>query len=339
MIFGDFFQKKQKDIYLMPKTNILITGALGFIGHYLSEFLAKKNHNLILVDNFERMLGKKYIKKRIENLKKYKNVKILNLDIKNKNHLNKIKKKIHTIIHLAAINGTKNFYTQPDKVLDVLLIGGYNILEYAHRKKIDDIIFFSSSEVYQMPKIIPTKEDVECIVPDIWNPRYSYGGGKISQELMIANLYPKSFKRRIIIRPHNIYGQNMGHDHVIPEILQKVIHAKVHNKNFIEVIGPIKNTRSFMHINDFLNAFYLVFKKGKNKKIYNIGNDDEISIDLLIKKILNITRSNLRIKEKFIKNFIQTSRRCPEINRIKKLGYKQTVSINEGVKELFNNFY
>jgi nucleoside-diphosphate-sugar epimerase len=322
----------------MPKEYILITGALGFIGHHLSFFLAKKKYKLILVDNFERTLKKKYLNKRIERLKSYKNVKIINLDIRNISNSKKINYKIKTIIHLAAINGTKNFYNNPDKVLDILLSGGYSILKFAHKKKIDNIFFFSSSEVYQKPKSIPTNEEIECVVPDIWNPRYSYGGGKIAQELMISNLYPKSFKKRIIIRPHNIYGQNMGHDHVIPEVIKKIKTANRKKKNSIEIIGPAKNTRSFMHIDDFLNAFYLIFKSKKNREIFNIGNNDEIDIKSLIKKILNKMNCKLKIKEKIFKNFGQTNRRCPDINKIEKLGYKQKITLDKGIDDIINNF-
>ena len=208
---------------------------------------------------------------------------------------------------MAAINGTKNFYEKPDKVLDILVVGGYNILKFAKTNKIKEIFFFSSSEVYQKPKKIPTNEDIECIVPDIWNPRYSYGGGKIAQELMIANLYPKHFNKRIIIRPHNIYGPNMGNDHVIPEIIQKIFRLLKNKKNINEIIGSKKNTRSFMHIEDFLNAFYLIFKRKINNEIFNIGNNDEISIEKLIKKILQNFNNKLIIKEKIIKNFGQTN--------------------------------
>jgi nucleoside-diphosphate-sugar epimerase len=323
----------------MLKKYILITGALGFIGHKLSEFLAEKKFNLILVDNFERSLKKKYLNERIKKLTKYKNVKILNLDVRKINNSTRVNNEIKTIIHLAAINGTKNFYNKPDKVLDILLAGGYNILKFAHTKKVDNIFFFSSSEVYQKPKNIPTNEDVECVVPDIWNPRYSYGGGKIAQELMIANFYPKSFKRRIIIRPHNIYGQNMGHDHVIPEIIKKVMTAIKNKKDSIEIIGSKKITRSFMHIDDFLDAFYLIYKNKEKKKIYNIGNNDEITIHSLIKKILKKINCNLEIKEKIIKNFGQTNRRCPDITKIKKIGYKQKISIDQGINNIIDNYY
>ena len=176
-------------------------------------------------------------------------------------------------------------------------------------------------------------------MPNIWNPRYSYGGGKIAQELMIANLYPKDFNKRIIIRPHNIYGPNMGNDHVIPEIIQKVFRLIKNKENILEIIGSKKNTRSFMHIEDFLNAFYLIFKKKIKNEIFNIGNNDEISIEKLVKKILLNFNNKLIIKEKIIKNFGQTNRRCPDITKISKLGYKQKISIDTGIKLMVQNYF
>lgn len=321
----------------MYKKTILITGALGFIGHHLSLYFAKKKFNLILIDNFGRKLKKKDLKKRIKDLENLRNVKIINSDITKIKNLNNIKLRINTIIHLAAINGTKNFYKIPDKVLDVLINGGYNILKFAHAKKVENLYFFSSSEVYQKPKNIPTKEDVECIVPNIWNPRYSYGGGKLAQELMISNLFPNSFKRRVIIRPHNIYGTNMGTDHVIPEIIDKIRKAKKKGKKHIEIVGSKKNTRSFMHINDFLNAFYILFKKSKNREIYNIGNNDEISIEKLIKKITKKLKYKTDIIENLKMGKGQTNRRCPNINKITKLGYKQKITIDKGIGEMIEN--
>ena len=130
----------------------------------------------------------------------------------------------------------------------------------------------------------------------------------------------------------------MGHDHVIPEVIKKIITAKKLKKDSIDIIGPSKNTRSFMHIDDFLNAFYLIFKSKKNREIFNIGNNDEIDIKSLIKKILNKMNCKLKIKEKIFKNFGQTNRRCPDINKIEKLGYKQKITLDKGIDDIINNF-
>ena len=116
----------------------------------------------------------------------------------------------------------------------------------------------SSSEVYQTPLKIPTKEDEPLKIPDIYNPRYSYGGGKILTELMGINYGKKFFKKLVIFRPHNVYGPDMGNEHVIPEFINRYKNLK---KKFFKIQGTGKETRSFIYIDDFLQAFELILKK------------------------------------------------------------------------------
>ena len=69
---------------------------------------------------------------------------------------------------------------------------------------------------------MPTSEEEPLKIPDINNPRFSYGGGKILTELMGINYGRKFFTKIIIFRPHNVYGADMGNEHVIPELIQKM---------------------------------------------------------------------------------------------------------------------
>ena len=102
-------------------------------------------------------------------------------------------------------------------------------------------------------------------MPDVFNPRYSYGAGKIISELVAINYGKKFFNKMIIFRPHNVYGPNMGNEHVIPELINKFKKAR-NNKIIIQGSGKI---RSFMHIEDFIQAALLI--KRKTFKYYNIG--------------------------------------------------------------------
>ena len=95
----------------------------------------------------------------------------------------------------------------------------------------------SSSEVYQTPKKIPTDEKELLKVPDPYNPRYSYGASKMMTEIMSIHIGKKFLKKLIIFRPHNVYGPNMGNEHVIPEIINKIKYAVKKKKKIY------KNTR------------------------------------------------------------------------------------------------
>ena len=113
----------------------------------------------------------------------------------------------------------------PSKVIDIGIRGLLNIYDSAKFHGVKDLIIASSSETYQQPSIIPTPEDVPLIIPDITNPRYSYGGTKILYELMAQHYWRESFDRVITFRPHNIYGTVMCNDHVIPELINKINHV------------------------------------------------------------------------------------------------------------------
>ena len=198
---------------------ILVTGGSGFIGSYLTKALVSKGAKVTVVDNFRRSS-----KERLNEI--LSKIRLLNMDIKNiSNFANEIGP-IDCIFHLAAINGTENFYKHSQEVLDVALRGTLEVFDLAVKVNSKDIFVASSSEVYNQPQIIPTPEEIPAFIPDIWNPRFSYGGGKLAQELITANYYKDFFNRKVIFRPHNIYGKDMGDGHVIPNLVEKILFYK-----------------------------------------------------------------------------------------------------------------
>ena len=159
---------------------ILITGGTGFIGSAISNYFSKKGYKITILDNNSR--GN--VRRINQNTK---NIQFIKGDITKFEDVHKASKRQDYIFHLAAINGTRFFYEKPDKVLDVSCKGIINVIEVAKKLKIKNIFLASSSEVYHMPNKIPTDELEPIKIPDIFNPRYSYAGGKIITELMGIN--------------------------------------------------------------------------------------------------------------------------------------------------------
>ena len=306
----------------MKIKNILITGGLGFIGNNLAKNLIKKNKNVTILDNSYRG--------NIRNISNIKHkIRVIKCDLLKKKDIKKALNNIDTVIHCAAINGTKNFYNNPSLVLDVGVVGLINLVECCKGKKIDNFFVASSSEVYHLPEQIPTSEKVKMVIPDVFNPRYSYAGSKIFSELYAIHKCSKIFKRTVIFRPHNVYGANMGSDHVIPEL---IIKGK-NNGNYLNVQGSGNETRSFIHINDFVHAFDILLNKGKNLNIYNIGTMERVTV----KKLSSIILKNLGSKKKIRFGKLAkggTKHRCPNISKISKLGFKQKIKLNEGIQNL-----
>lgn len=306
----------------------LVTGGTGFIGSNIVKLLIKKKFNVIVFDNNTR--GS------LSKLKNYKNkFKFIKGDIRNKKEVEKAIKNVDAVIHLAYINGTKYFYKQPVKILDIAVNGILNVLESCIKNKVKEIYLASSSEVYQTPFKIPTNEKEMLKIPDIYNPRYSYGGGKILTELMGVHYGKKYFKKLVIFRPHNVYGPDMGNEHVIPEFLNRF--KKLKNKNFI-IQGSGYEMRSFIFIEDFIRAFELLLEKGKHLQIYNIGTSEKLTIFQLVKMLATLLKKKIKIKKTKLQKG-GTKVRLPDISVIKQLGFKQKFKIIEGLKKTINFYF
>ena len=302
--------------------NFLVTGGDGFIGSAVCEMLLNMGVNVVSLDNRSR--SRKFAKKKL-----YKSI---NCDLTNLKELEKIKENFDSIIHLAFVNGTKFFYEKPEEVIKVGVIGTYNIIKFAEKKKISNFYISSSSEVYQTPYKIPTDENEMMKVPDAYNPRFSYGGSKILTELMSIHMGKNVFKKMIIFRPHNVYGPNMGNEHVIPDIINKIKNALKNKKKFINIQGTGYETRSFNYIDDFTRGVELLIKKKLKFSTFNIGNDKEIKISQLVDKIMKMMNVKLKIKYQDLAKG-STARRCPNINKIRKLGYKINNTLEEGLQK------
>ena len=305
------------------RKTFLVTGGTGFIGSNICELLIKANHNVKVFDNNSRGSISKIKKIR-------KKIKFIKGDIRNKESLNRALKNTDAVIHLAYINGTKYFYSKPVLILDVAVKGILNIIEACIKNKVKELYLASSSEVYQTPNKIPTDELEALKIPDIFNPRYSYGGGKILSELMGIHYGKKYFKKLVIFRPHNVYGPDMGREHVIPEFINRF---KTLKKRKFKIQGTGNEIRSFIYIEDFIEAFNLILKRGKHLNIYNIGTSEKIKIKDLAYKLSRIFRKKIIIKKMALAKG-GTKIRVPSINKIKRFGFKPKFNLNKGLRKM-----
>ena len=307
----------------MKKKTFLVTGGTGFIGSNISSLLVNKGHNVKIFDNNFRGSVQK-----IKDFKK--KIKFIKGDIRNKKSLNKALKNTDAVIHLAYVNGTKYFYSKPVLVLDIAIKGILNVIEGCIKNKIKELYLASSSEVYQTPNKIPTDENESLKIPNIFNPRYSYGGGKILTELMGVHYGKKYFKKLIIFRPHNVYGPNMGNEHVIPQFINRFKSLK--GKNF-KIQGTGNEIRSFIYIKDFLSAFNLLLNRGKHLRVYNIGTVEKIKIKNLAFKLSKILKKKIILKQSPLAKG-GTKVRIPNIKKIKKLGFIPKFYLDKGLREI-----
>jgi nucleoside-diphosphate-sugar epimerase len=304
------------------KKTFLVTGGTGFIGSNICKLLVKKNYNVKVFDNNFRG--------NVSRIKKIKNkLKFIKGDIRDQKLLNRSLKNTDAVIHLAYINGTKHFYNKPVLILDIAIKGIINVIDACIKNKVKELYLASSSEVYQTPIKVPTDESESLKIPDIFNPRYSYGGGKILTELMGVHYGKKYFKKLIIFRPHNVYGKDMGNEHVVPEFINRFKSLK--GKRF-KIQGSGNETRSFIYIEDFLHAFELILMKGKHLNIYNIGTSEKIKIKDLAFKLAKIFKKKVLLKRTALAKG-GTKIRLPNIQKIKSLGFKKKFNLDKGLRK------
>ena len=301
---------------------VLVTGGSGFIGSAIVKNLLNLGCEVTILDDNSR--GS------LERLKEVNNeFKFVDGSILDKDAVRSACTDVDSVVHLAYINGTKNFYERPAAVLDVGIRGILNLSDVMSEFDIPELILASSSEVYQHPSVIPTPENIPMIVPELENPRYSYGLGKIVQEFYGFHAM-KSLKRFIIFRPHNIYGPDMGNLHVVPQLIEKCKIAKESGTS-LQIEGDGLQTRSFCFIDDFVAAFEIIFTQGKHKSVYNIGTSEEVSVMDLAKLIANLMDYRGEITTS-VGPSGGTNRRLPDIEKISHLGFDQKISLESGLQ-------
>jgi nucleoside-diphosphate-sugar epimerase len=196
-----------------------------------------------------------------------------------------------------------------------------------------DFFLVSSSEVYQNPPegMYPTDETVPLSVPDVTNPRYSYGGGKIASELAtLAYAQAGLLNRAVIVRPHNIYGPDMGHEHVIPEFAERM--AKLQGREF-KIQGTGRETRSFCYIDDCVDGLMILLEHGEDRNVYHLGNPaEEHAIAGVATQIASWFGCEIDVIPGALPQGSPT-RRAPDIGKMRALGFEPEISLREGLAE------
>jgi nucleoside-diphosphate-sugar epimerase len=311
----------------MTARRILVNGGSGFIGSALVKALVHSGAKVRVLDDNSRGRAR-----RLNDVAN--DIEFIAGDIRDAAAVQAAARGMDEVHHLAFVNGTEFFYSAPDLVLDVGVRGMINVIDACRKQNVGTLLLASSSEVYQTPPKIPTDESAPLVVPDVQNPRYSYGAGKLISEVMAINFGRKYFERVLIFRPHNVYGPDMGWEHVLPQFalrIQALGKSQPAGRLRLEIQGSGKETRSFCFIDDLIAGVMIMRNKGEHLGIYHVGTTEEIAIADLAQRIADHAGREIE--------FIvgqpasgSTMRRCPDISKLAKLGYKPRVPLAQGLR-------
>lgn len=343
------------------KKNILITGGAGFVGLYLAEKLSKEKGNKVtILDNLQRQkydiesLGNvlkdlKFSTKKInqaikktdfgkdfKNLLKNKNVRFIKADMSEKAFTKKLDKRYDEIYHLAIINGTRYFYEKPLELMRNNILSTINLLDWVTSKNTGKFLFTGSSESYSgilkavvnPDDYIPTDESVPLTIFDPLNPRNSYGGAKLANELLTINYLNTKKVPFTIARYHNIYGGRMGFAHVIPDFIKRL----AFKEDPFNIYGAVE-TREFCYVDDAVDQTVALMRSKKaDGEIVHVGyGENELSMLDLAKIMHSKLGVNPEIK---IHEAPKGSpkRRMPNTKKVRSItGLKPKFSLPEGL--------
>ncbi len=318
----------------MSARHILVTGGSGFIGSSLAQALLRAGETVRVFDDNSRGALRRLAKVQ-------RDIEFVQGDIRDADAVGAAMRGVDEVHHLAYVNGTATFYSNPDLVLDVGVKGIVNVIDACRRQGVGRLILASSSEVYQSPPQVPTDESAPLSVPDPQNPRLSYGAGKIISEVMAINYGRKYFERVLIFRPHNIYGPDMGFDHVIPQFsvrLKRAAAAHPGGAVPFAIQGSGQETRSFCHVDDLVSGVMVMRAKGDHLGIYHIGATEEITIADLARRMAGIAGREIALRPAATLPG-SAPRRCPDISKLSALGYRPQVSLDAGLPPTLNWYW
>ena len=331
-----YINKYFRDKEIFKNKKILITGSNGFISNTLQNYLIFYQDKLKFKKLFLTDIDSKPLNKGIDNKKIF----YKKFDVVKDNLSNSFKENFDIIIHAASIASPTFYRKFPLETADANVIGLRKILEYSKNNKLSRILYFSSSEVYGSPdkNNIPTKENYNGNVSTI-GPRACYDEAKRYCETL-CYIFHKKYNTPIrIVRPFNNYGPGMKmNDSRLPADIAN----SIYNKKNIILYSLGNDKRTFCYIADAVVG-YLNALSYKNFEIFNIGNDDiEISIKNFAKKFayysykINNFKPKILFKKNKDKEYLinNPSRRCPDINKAKKLiNFKPRIDLNNGIQK------
>lgn len=311
----------------MSRRSFLVTGGLGFLGGPLVQKLIEQGHRVRVLDNGFRVSTSQLEAFGSE-------IEVLNGDIRDPLAVDRAVKGVDSVCHLAFVNGTPYFYDRPAYVLDVGVKGIVNVLDSCIRRNIPELILASSSEVYQTPPYVPTDESVPLSIPDVLIPRYSYAAGKIISEAMAVNYGRQYFERVVVFRPHNVFGPQMGWEHVIPELVYRMSQLVPQSSDVVHdfrIQGTGEQSRAFIYIEDFTNAVMRIIEQGEHLNIYHVGTTEERKIADIVRQIASMLGLRIRLVPGPEAEG-GAIRRCPSVKKLHAFGFRPQWQFDDAMR-------
>ena len=308
----------------------LITGGAGFIGSHLAESLISRGDQVVVFDNLSTGSTNNLIS--ISQKIKFKQGNILDKDV-----TDRLVAESDYVVHLAAALGVFNIVNKPLESLKTNLQGSEVVLEACDKYR-KPVLIASTSEIYGKNDKVPLNEEDDRIIGHPLKSRWSYSEAKAVDESLAYFYYLDSKLPIRIVRFFNTVGpRQVGHyGMVVPRFVSAALKSEP-----LSVYGSGDQIRCFCHVMDAVKALLLVMDSDKAVgQVFNIGNNSQISIMELAKKVIEITASKSTIEKiayekAYPEGFEDMQRRVPDISKIKQvLGWTPEINLEQIIKDI-----
>ena len=305
----------------------LITGGAGFIGSHLAEALLKRGDQVAVLDNLSTG---RY--ENIAHLDGREGVHVVIGTILNEQLVDKLMERCDVAFHLAAAVGVELILNKPLESMMTNIRGSEVVLEMAHRYR-KKVLIASTSEIYGKNVNGPLREDTDRVLGSPLKTRWSYSTSKAVDEILAYVYWKEKRVPTIIVRLFNTVGprQTGAYGMVIPRFVSHALTGKP-----LQVHGDGKQSRCFLHVNDVVGALIqLVEHPGAVGEVFNLGSQEEVTIEELAQRVIRITNSTSKIvyvpyAEAYEEGYEDMPRRVPDIRKIRTLiGFEPTMNLDQ----------
>ena len=308
----------------------LITGGAGFIGSHLAEKLISRGDQAVVFDNLSTgsAINLSGIKEKIN----FQEGNILDKAV-----IDKLVSESDFVVHLAAALGVLNIVNKPLESLRTNLQGSEVVLEACDKYR-KPVLIASTSEIYGKNDKVPLNEEDDRIIGHPLKSRWSYSEAKAVDESLAYFYYLENKLPIRIVRFFNTVGpRQVGHYGMV---VPRFVSAALKNEP-LSVYGSGNQIRCFCHVDDAVRALLLVMDSDKAVgEVFNVGNNQQISIMELAKKVIELTGSSSSIEKVAYENaypegFEDMQRRVPDISKIKQvLGWTPEINLDQIIKDI-----
>ncbi|HUS72854.1 MAG TPA: SDR family NAD(P)-dependent oxidoreductase [Sedimentisphaerales bacterium] len=305
----------------------LVTGGAGFIGSHLAERLLEEGNDVVVVDNLSTGSLKN-----IESFKDKVGFNFVEGDIRNVELMDAVVEQSEVVFHLAAAVGVKLIAERPVHTIETNISGTEVVLD-ASNKFHKKIFIASSSEIYGKSEAIPFHEDDDIVLGSTRVPRWSYACSKAIDEFLALAFHQQYGLSAVVGRFFNTIGprQTGQYGMVVPRFVQWSLAGEP-----VSIYGSGQQRRCFCYVGDVVDAIIgLMNCEQAAGDVYNIGSAEEIAIEALADKIIEMAGS--KSEKKFVPYDVaygrpmeDMMRRVPSLERIKKTtGWEPKTSLTE----------